>query len=311
MQVGKNSEIFKVLSFVQPDTIYHLGQMPSAPYSMANPYQSVQSYTENVAANLTLLWGIKEYCPRAHLVKLGTMGEYGTPGVPIPEGNFTHNYHWAMDSYDLDGMQFPRKPGSIYHSSKVADSVNCEMLYRLWGLKISNIMQGVVYGNSTLDLISNTRLDIDEQFGTVINRFCAQAVLGMPLTVYGAGGQTRGYLPLMESVECLSLVGNQPYVGGGFYETYNQFGRIMSVNKIAEYVQEFAGCPVEIKSVPNPRVEEEEHTYETTNQKLKNLGYVPDEHPGKHIEHICDIMQQNLARLEAVKHMIQPKTNWR
>jgi UDP-sulfoquinovose synthase len=321
MGIGQASELFGVMRHIKPDIIYHLAQMPSAPFSMKSPWASIHTYSKNVQANLAVLWGMRLHCPDAHLVKLGTMGEYGTPEIPIPEGEFPQWSQWVDDARhppgeggdDLDGLQFPRKPGSIYHSSKVADSVNCEMLARLWDLRISDIMQGVVYGTRTDTLLSPTRLDIDEAFGTVINRFCAQAVLAMPLTVYGQGGQTRGFLPLRESVKCLQLVGDNPPKKGR-YEVYNQFGTIWSVNEIAEMVQKVATSllmDVKIDRVNNPRKELEKHEYEAANDKLRNLGYKPSMPPGNTIMEILQDLQDNKAHLRRLAHTIKPTITWK
>src|SRR5688572_757852 len=205
----------KVKSFLgdfQPDAIVHLGQMPSAPYSMIDQAHTVWTQQNNVTNNLNLLWAMREVCPDAHLVKLGTMGEYGTPNVDIPEGFFEVEYRGRKDT-----LPFPRQPGSFYHLSKVHDSHNTIFACKIWGLRSTDIMQGVVFGIQTNDDPRlSTRLDFDQCFGTVINRFCCQAIIGHPLTLYGEGQQKRGFLPLRDSMQCLALAVENPPQSGEY-----------------------------------------------------------------------------------------------
>ena len=255
------------------DTIVHLAEQPSAPWSMVNFDQANKTQMENVSGTLRVLWMMKEYFPDAHLLKLGTMGEYGTPEIPIPEG-FIDLRPCEMaypDNCPMEGMMFPRQPGSFYHLSKVFDSMNIDFACRMWGLRSTDIMQGVVFGLNDWDN-DLTRFDYDQYFGTVINRFCAQAISGHPLTVYGGGGQTRGYLPLSDSIECLTRSIVNPPVKGE-YRVFNQYAEILSVNEIAEAVQSVCDLPVQIEHIKNPRKEKENHTYETSNANLSALGY--------------------------------------
>ena len=207
MTLGKADPhyIRQTLRTIRPDAIVHLGEMPSAPWSMIDPYKAAITQQENVIGTLHLLWAMKEECPNAHLVKLGTMGEYGTPNCRIPEGEIPEECIANVPGYAIHcpmrGLLFPRTPGSFYHISKVHDTYNVEFACRNWGLRSTDIMQGVVFG---LDKDITTRFDYDEYFGTAINRFCAQAIIGHPLTVYGKGGQTRGFLTLSDSIQCFN-----------------------------------------------------------------------------------------------------------
>ncbi|MEO8396489.1 MAG: NAD-dependent epimerase/dehydratase family protein, partial [Chloroflexota bacterium] len=187
------------LADFQPDAIVHLAEMPSAPYSMIDQEHAAFTQQNNVIGSLNVLWAMREVCPQAHLVKLGTMGEYGTPNVDIPEGFFEVEFRGRKDK-----MPFPRQPGSFYHLTKVHDTHNTIFACRIWNLSATDIMQGVVFGTQIDAMGSDprlrSRLDFDQCFGTAVNRFCCQAVIGHPLTLYGSGSQTRGFLPLRDSM---------------------------------------------------------------------------------------------------------------
>src|SRR6266571_6668553 len=192
-------DVAKVVKESRPDAIVHLGEQPSAPYSMIDQEHAVFTQGNNVVGTLNILFAMRELAPNAHLVKLGTMGEYGTPGIDIPEGFFDIEYRGRKAL-----LPFPRQAGSFYHLSKVHDSANVALACRIWGLMSTDVMQGVVYGTRTSEITDNklmTRFDFDEVFGTVINRFCAQAVIGYPLTPYGKGRQRRGFIAVVDSIQ--------------------------------------------------------------------------------------------------------------
>lgn len=280
------------------DVIVHLAEQPSAPWSMRNVDYACTTQFENVIGTLNILWLMREFCPNAHLLKLGTMGEYGTPDCVIPEG--------FIEDGPMQGLPFPRVAGSFYHLSKVFDSQNIYFACKTWGLKSTDIMQGVVFG-----LMDDTRFDYDEYFGTVVNRFCAQAVAGIPLTIYGAGGQTRGYLPLRDSIECLTLaIKNPPQPGE--YRVFNQFARPYSVEGIAFRVMdagERLGIDVKSENIPNPRVEKEKHRYEPKHDHLRKLGYNPQWDFGEEIKAVMEKILPHKDRIEP--KVIFPKTKWR
>ena len=299
----------EILRSYKPKTIIHLAQQPSAPWSMQNFRHAAVTQYENVMGTLHLLWAMRKYSPESHLIKLGTMGEYGTPPVAIPEGEIpkaciSGHYEGIPPQAipcSMAGMQFPRAPGSFYHASKVFDSINIKLACDLWGLKCTDIMQGIVYG-----VEHNTRFDYDQHFGTVINRLCAQAVAGLSLTIYGKGNQTRGFLPLSDSLKCIELITANPPEPGE-YDVINQFGDILSINRIANIIS--ATHPSTIQHIPNPRVEDEDNTdYDAYNSKLTNLGYVPS----------CTLssIRELLAAIspyknEVIKDHILPTTTWR
>src|SRR5438874_6121903 len=220
----------------QPEAIVHYGEMPSAPYSHKSREHAVFTQYNNVVGTLNVLWAMQELAPDAHLVKLGTMGEYGTPGIDIEEGFIEITHHGRTDT-----LPYPKQPGSFYHLSKVHDSHNIAFCCRIWGLRATDLNQGVVYGVHTdetqLDERLLTRFDYDEHFGTALNRFCVQAVIGHPLTVYGSGGQTRGFLNIRDTVQCVELAVDNP-AARGEYRVFNQFTEQFHVLELADLVKQ-------------------------------------------------------------------------
>jgi UDP-sulfoquinovose synthase len=297
----------------RPEAIVYLGEMPSAPYSMVDVHHAVYTQTNNVMGTLTTLYAMKEACPDAHLIKLGTMGEYGTPNVDIPEGFFEIEYRGRKDR-----MMFPRKAGSWYHLSKVHDTYNVEFVCRAWGFRSTDIMQGVVYGTyidemgEKPDPRLRTRFDYDQSFGTAINRFCAQAVVGLPMTPFGKGEQRRGFLPLRDSMQCLTIAVENPPEPGE-YRTFNQFEEVYSINQLARKVQKVArmhGLDAEIRRIENPRVEEEEHYYNPEHQNLLDLGYTPTHDMEAELDTVFRDLLPQLDRMAARKESVFPDIRW-
>ncbi len=302
--------VYESIEDFQPDAIVHLGEQPSAPYSMIDLEHATFTQINNVQGNLNILYAMKDLCPEAHLVKLGTMGEYGTPNVPIPEGFFEIEYRGRKET-----LPFPRQPGSFYHLSKVHDSHNITLACKIWGLKSTDLMQGPVYGTLTDETQADerlaTRFDFDGVFGTVVNRFCVQADIGYPLTVYGKGGQTRGYIDLRDSLRCMELsIENPPEKGE--YRVFNQFTEIFSVLDIAENVKRAAerlGIEVTVDHLENPRIELEEHFYEADHQHLLDLGLEPH----SMVDALEGMMRDLLVfkdRESAKKDAISPTIQW-
>ena len=294
----------------EPEAIVHYGEMPSAPYSMIDREHAVFTQTNNVVNTLNVLYAMAEFAPESHLVKLGTMGEYGTPNIDIEEGYIEIAHHGRTDV-----LPFPKIPGSMYHLSKVHDSHNVHFACRIWGLRATDLNQGVVYGIQTeetaLDERLNTRFDYDEVFGTALNRFCLQAVIGHPLTVYGTGGQTRGYLNIVDTLRCVELAVANPAAGGEF-RVFNQFTEQFSVRELAELVQKAGaqvGLTVEVRHVDNPRVEMEEHYYNATHTKLLDLGLEPHLLSETLIESMFTEIERYRDRV--ILDHIDPKTRWR
>ena len=261
---------------MRPDTIIHYGEQPSAPFSMIDVRHATYTQTNNVVGNLNVLFAIRDVSPETHLVKLGTMGEYGTPDIDIEEGYLTVDHNGRQHTF-----LYPKTPGSMYHLSKVHDSHNIHFACRIWGLRATDLNQGVVYGvetdESALDPRLATSFHYDEVFGTALNRFCVQAAIGRPLTVYGQGGQTRGYLNIRDTVACIGLAAATPAEPGQL-RVFNQFTEQFTVLELAERVKragEDLGWSVAIEHTANPRVEMEQHYYNAIHTGLLSLGLEP------------------------------------
>ncbi|MFB6345795.1 MAG: NAD-dependent epimerase/dehydratase family protein [bacterium] len=266
----------ETLEDYQPDAIIHYGEQCAAPYSMIDIDHIVETQINNIQGTLNVTYAMKKTCPDAHLLKLGTMGEYGTPNIEIQEGFLEVEKDGRKDI-----LPFPKQPGSFYHLSKVHDSQNLMFASKIWDLRITDLNQGVVYGVQTdeteLHDDLHTAFRYDEIFGTALNRFCTQAVAGMPLTVYGKGGQQRGFLNIRDTLQCIELALETPAEQGEF-RVFNQFTEMFSVQELAELVQERGndlGLDVEIQHLDNPRVESEEHFFDADNTGLMELGLEP------------------------------------
>jgi UDP-sulfoquinovose synthase len=264
---------YRIVREFRPDAMVHFAEQRSAPYSMIDRQHAVYTQTNNIAGTLNLLYAIAEIDPSIHLIKLGTMGEYGTPNIDIEEGwlSVTHNGR-------TDRMLYPKRPPSMYHLSKVHDSHNIEFASRVWGLAATDLNQGIVYGQQTEETVRDdrlaTRFDYDAVFGTVLNRFIILAALGQPLTVYGEGGQTRGLLDIRDTVACIRLAAEHP-AQPGEYRVFNQMTESMSIVEIAKLVADLHPNAVEVEHLPNPRVEAEAHYYKVAHTGLVELGLTP------------------------------------
>lgn len=292
-----------------PDTIIHYAEQPSAPYSMRGFKEAHKTFKNNLDVTFNVIWAMIEHAPKAHMVKLGTMGEYGTPNIDIEEGwiDIEHNGRTGK-------FLFPRAAGSLYHTTKVLDTDLLWFYVRTYGLKVTDLMQGPVYGLSTkeadMDPLLVPNFHYDDIFGTVVNRFLVQAVAGVPLTVYGGGGQTRGYLNLRDTLQCVKLAGDSPAEEGEL-KIFNQLTETFSVNQIADKVQSVGnslGLNVEVKSIPNPRKELEEHYYNPVHSGLLEMGlkphYMTDEVVTQMLERIID------AKDRIVTDRILPRVRW-
>ena len=292
-----------------PEVIIHYGQIPSAPYSMMDRRRAVFTQHNNVINTLNVLWAMHDFAPDAHLVKLGTMGEYGTPNIDIEEG-WIEIQHGGRS----DRMLYPKRPASLYHCSKVHDSTNIEFCCRAWGIRATDLNQGVVYGMETeetrLDPRLATRFDYDDVWGTALNRFCVQAVVGHPLTPYGRGNQTRGFLNIVDTLRCVELACRNPSQPGEF-RVFNQFTEQFSINELAEIVRGAAlecGIETEIRHVENPRVEKEDHYYNAKHTKLLDLGLEPHLLSETLVEHVFEVIERYRHRV--IMEHIMPTTTW-
>jgi UDP-sulfoquinovose synthase len=298
-----------VLHSFRPEAIVHYGEQPSAPYSMIDHNRSVFTQVNNITGTLNLLWAIKKLKLECHVVKLGTMGEYGTPNIDIEEGFIEINHKGRTDT-----LPFPCQPGSFYHLSKVHDSHNIRFACRAWKLAATDLHQGVVYGIETdetkMDNGLATGFHYDDVFGTAINRFCVQAAAGIPLTVYGKGGQRRGFLNIRDTLRCVELAIVNP-AQPGEYRVFNQFTETFSILQLAELVADQArklGLAAEILHLPNPRVEQEQHHYNPTHTKLLELGLQPRLLSNELIDTMMTTILEYKDRIK--QEVILPKVKW-
>ncbi|MDJ0718406.1 MAG: UDP-sulfoquinovose synthase [Prochloraceae cyanobacterium] len=318
---GKSIELFvgditdydfliKALRQFEPEAIVHFGEQRSAPYSMIDREHAVMTQVNNVVGTLNILYAMKEDFPDCHLVKLGTMGEYGTPNIDIEEGYITIEHNGRKDT-----LPYPKQPGSFYHLSKVHDSHNIHFACKIWGIRATDLNQGVVYGVLTeetgMDEILINRLDYDGVFGTALNRFCIQAAIGHPLTVYGKGGQTRGFLDIRDTVRCVELAIANPADAGQF-RVFNQFTELFSVSDLALMVKKAGnavGLNVEIQNLENPRVELEEHYFNAKNTKLLDLGLQPHYLSDSLLDSLLNFANKYKDRVD--NKQILPTVSWR
>lgn len=302
--------LIKTLRQFEPGAIVHFGEQRSAPYSMIDREHAVMTQVNNVVGTLNILYGMKEDFPDCHLVKLGTMGEYGTPNIDIEEGYITIEHNGRKDT-----LPYPKQPGSFYHLSKVHDSHNIHFACKIWGIRATDLNQGIVYGVLTeetgMDEILINRLDYDGVFGTALNRFCIQAAIGHPLTVYGKGGQTRGLLDIRDTVRCIELAIANPADPGQF-RVFNQFTELFSVQDLAMKVKvagNTMGLNVEIDHIENPRVELESHYFKAKNTKLLDLGLEPHYLSDSLLDSLLNFATKYKNRVD--KQQILPKVSWR
>lgn len=318
---GKNIELYigdvcdfeflaETFKSFEPDSVVHFGEQRSAPYSMIDRPRAVFTQHNNVIGTLNVLFAIKEFREECHLVKLGTMGEYGTPNIDIEEGYITITHNGRTDT-----LPYPKQASSFYHLSKVHDSTNIAFTCKAWGIRATDLNQGVVYGLRTDETGMHeelyNRFDYDGVFGTALNRFCVQAAVGHPLTVYGKGGQTRGYLDIRDTVQCVELAIANPARPGEF-RVFNQFTEQFSVNDLARLVTkagEKLGLEVQTVSVPNPRVEAEEHYYNAKHTKLIELGLEPHLLSDSLLDSLLNFAIKFEDRVDTAQ--IMPNVSWR
>ncbi len=299
--------VYSLLKQFQPQAIVHFGEQRSAPYSMIDRAHAVYTQVNNVVGTLNLLYAIAELDPNIHLVKLGSMGEYGTPNIDIEEGFIEINHRGRRDI-----LPYPKQPGSFYHLSKVHDSHNLHFACKTWGLRATDLNQGIVYGQETNETVIHpdlaTRYDYDAVFGTVLNRFLVQAVVGHNLTVYGQGSQTRGMLDIRDTVQCVEIALNNP-AKQGEYRVFNQFTESFTVKELAELVASLSVENPKIEFLEDPRVELDSHYYRAAHTKLLDLGLVPHLLSDTLIDSLFSLVQRHKDRVD--HSVILPSINWR
>ena len=308
--------IRRIFKEFRPEGIINLAQQPSAAYSMIDPKHALWTMKNNIGSLLNIFWAMRDYAPESHVVTLGTMGEYGFPNMPIPEGFFEVTYEGMADI-----LPFPRQTQSIYHTSKVQASDLAWFACRVWELRCTDIMQGVVYGTRTdtmTEPVYRTRFDVGECFGTMLNRAVACAVMGHPIVPYGSGLQKRAYIQLRDSIECLTLaVENHPTNDDSIhgYRVINQFDENYTCNELAEIVKKVGedefGLEVEIKHIENPRIEPEVHYYNPHHEKLYRMGWRPKKTLEEGLIEMFEDLIPLKRRLSKFKDKIIPRIKWR
>tara|TARA_B110000858_G_scaffold103786_1_gene118917 strand:+ start:4932 stop:6074 length:1143 start_codon:yes stop_codon:yes gene_type:complete len=303
------SKFSKVFKKFKPDAVIHYAELPSAPYSMFGHKEGWKTLQNNLQSTFNLISCIKDYKEDCHVIKLGTMGEYGTPNIDIEEGwiDVLHNKRKQKFLY-------PRQASSLYHTSKIMDTDLLWFYVRLYGLRVTDLMQGPVYGLKSNNTIDNENLypdfSYDDLFGTVLNRFIVQAVAGIPLTVYGSGKQIRGYINLVDTVKCVNIALKNPAKKGSL-EIYNQFTEQFSVNELADKVKKALkniDIDVKIKKIKNPRIESEKHYYNAKNKKMKKLGLKPALLTDEIIIEIAMFIKKYIKNID--RKIILPKSTW-
>ncbi|MDX2287577.1 MAG: NAD-dependent epimerase/dehydratase family protein [Hyphomicrobiaceae bacterium] len=299
----------RLFATFKPEAVVHYAEQPSAPYSMLSEHAARMTLHNNLGVTFNVIWCVKTHVPDCHIIKLGTMGEYGTPNIDIEEGWINIEHKGRKDKF-----LFPRAAGSLYHTTKVLDTDLLWFYVRTYGLRVTDLMQGPVYGLSTAEADLDDQLlpnfHYDDIFGTLVNRFLVQAVAGVPLTVYGKGGQTRGYLNLIDTLQCVRLAALNP-VPSGELRIMNQFTELFQVNEIAEKVKrvgDHMGLNVEIKSIPNPRKEKEDHYYNAHFSQLLSLGLTPHLMTDEVLGGMLETVLRYKDRIE--KRMILPRVAW-
>ena len=292
-----------------PTACVHFGEQRSAPYSMMDRSRAVFTQTNNVMGTINVCYAIKEFAPECHLIKLGTMGEYGTPNIDIEEGYITIEHNGRTDT-----LPYPKQGNSFYHLSKCHDSANMLMCTKTWKMRTTDLNQGVVYGVATPETMMDerlvNRLDYDAVFGTALNRFAIQAAVGHPMTVYGKGGQTRGFLNITDTCKCIQIACDNPAPPGDM-KVYNQFTEQFSVNELAALITEAGqklGLDPKVISVPNPRTEMEEHYYNAKHSKLQDMGLQPNLMKESILESLLTTVVKYQDNVD--QRLILPAVNW-
>ena len=301
-----------LLEQFKPDCIVNLAQMPSAPFSMKDFEHANAAYINNMGTTLSVVWAVRDTCPTVPIVTIGTSGEYGTPGIRITEGDI----EIAIGGRSAT-LPFPKVPASLYHATKVSSTVIMERTCTWWNLAATDVMQGVVYGVQHQHMPLDdprmaTRMDFDSYFGTAINRFVVQAIVGHPLTVYGAGTQQRGFLPLRDSMHCIQLLIDNPPEPGKV-RIINQYDQVYPIIDLAKTVQAVAGergIFATIAHLTNPRWEIEKHFYEIEREKLVQLGYKPGGDLASELREMFDVLVPHKDRLKDYESIIDPSVTW-
>jgi len=305
VDITKKDYLYMLIKNVKPDAVIHFAEQPSAPFSMISRGRAIETQTNNVMGTLNLLFAIKSHCPECHIIKLGTMGEYGTPNIDIEEGWLDVEWKGRKDR-----MLYPKKPGSFYHLSKVHDSANLEFACRIWNMAVTDLNQGIVYGTHTDDTqrspLLYTSFHYDSIFGTVINRFLCQAALGLSLSVYGTGKQRRGFIHIRDTMRCIELALLNPAKPGEF-RVFNQMAQDFSIVELAYIIQQYTGAQIE--HIENPRIEQENHHYNVTHTALMDLGLKPTLFYVSIVDEMYEYIQKHKGNIK--RESLAPNIKWK
>lgn len=298
----------KSINKIKPDVIIHFAEQPSAPYSMRDFNSANFTLRNNLLSTFNLIWCVKDIKKKPHIIKLGTMGEYGTPNIDIEEGWLKVNHNNRSHTFI-----YPREAGSLYHTTKVLDTDLLWFYVRLYGIKVTDLMQGPVYGHKINEINEQNlfpSFHYDDYFGTALNRFIVQAVEGIPLTVYGKGEQIRGYLNINDTLQCIDIaIKNPPKYGK--MNILNQFTQKFKVIELAEMVKRAGkkiGLKVDIRKIKNPRKEKEKHYYNAKHSKFKKLGLRPHLLDTNSLILMLRYVRKNKTKIN--KKIIFPRINW-
>ena len=316
IDISKNENVDELRSVFErhePDIIVNLAHIPSGPYSQISRDHATKTLENNILGTNNMLWLIRETVPKSHYITIGTTGEYDHySNIDIEEGYIKIN-HKGRESVE---MIYPRRPGSIYHTSKTGSTYLIDFLCRTWMLKCTDVQQSVVFGAYTDDIDKSkiySRLDSDEAGGTVINRFIVQTLLGIPLTIYGEGKHQRGFISLNDSVQALMIaVKNEPE--SGHVQVWNQLSEWHSMNEIAGMVIEVAesrGMEISAQHIPSPRTEYTgNHYYNYSTEKLASFGYKPTRTILQEVDYVFNVLAET-NEYNDLKDVVIPKIKWR
>ncbi|MGR3636410.1 MAG: NAD-dependent epimerase/dehydratase family protein [Shimia sp.] len=268
-----------LLASVKPDTVIHFGEQRAAPYSMKGIVEKRYTVDNNISATHNVLAAVTELGIDPHIVHLGTMGVYGydDDGMEIPEGYL--NVYIPGDNKRIfqRDILYPTNPGSVYHMTKSMDQILFQFYAKNDRLRVTDLHQGIVWGTQTdetkLDAPLVNRFDYDGDYGTVLNRFLMQAVVGHPLTVHGTGGQTRAFIHIKDTVRCIALAVENPPMPDGKVAILNQMTETHTVRDLAILVARVSGAKVAY--VDNPRNEAAENDLRVSNKTFLDLGLKP------------------------------------
>lgn len=308
-------EVEELFEHYKPDVIFNLAHNPSAPFSMRSRSDANDVLANNIIGTNNVLWWMKKHCPDAHYITIGTAGEYDHySNIDIEEGFFSFEHKGRKSNR----MIFPRRPGSIYHTSKTCSTYLIDYLTKAWHLKCTDVMQGIVFGAYTPEIDESklySRFDFDEAGGTVINRFCVQAILDIPLTIYGGGEHKRSFLSLNDSIQALIIALDNP-PEPMLVQTWNQLSEWHSMNEIAQMVIEVARENFDLDPtaqwIDTPRAEfTGDHYYNFITEKLTSKGYVPSRTIKEEIKYVIETLLPYKEKIDKYKEVVLPKINFR